>query len=330
MSDSDDDFDLDFVNQATIKVKNNWSSKVDLKDVTNTMTEEGDEIPTKRKKGKISGFMDSPTVTKKAVTVNKSYNDSEDDDDEIKVKEKIERPPISLTPPGSPAASPEKKSARGTRRTKKTEQALKKLQKTKGSDTALRFRQLPVLDTHEDTYRPRPVPSEQTFELKIRWKMKILRFTVKPQDRMSHVVDLVAKETGVAAKDLNIYKDDTCGVPFALEKTVQALQLSVVSLLSARAKVVSVDDDDGVGGGSGDGSIEVKLQTKDRRAQPVLVRIHLTDKMQTVIDKFFEQTKIDKDKIKVFFEGEQLNPDDLASDLDLEGGECFDVHINDK
>ena len=322
---SDDDFDLDFVNRATDTVKAKWASKIidpDMKDDVNTEADEKDEIPTKKKKGKISGFMDSPMVTKKVTPAR--HNDSEEDD-EIKVRDKKERPEITLTPPGSPAASPETKSARGTRRTKKTEQALRKIQKNKGSTTG-RFNRLRDLD--EDNWRPPHIPVDQSFELKIRWKMEWLRFTVKPQDRMSQVIDFVAKETGMKAKDLNLYKDDTSGVPLPLDKSVQDLGLSLLSLLSARAKVVIVEEN---AVGSGDGSIEVKLQTKDRRAQPVLVRLQLTDKMQTVIDKFCEQSNTDKDRVKVFFDGDQLNPEELAgADLELEGGECFDVHISDK
>jgi len=121
---------------------------------------------------------------------------------------------------------------------------------------------------------------------------------VKPWDTMSRVTDLVAKEAGVSTKDLNIYKDESSGVPFSLDKSVRELRLSVVSVLSARAKVVNIEA--GVGADkAGDGGMEIKLQTKDRRAQPVLIRILASDTMQTVIDRFCEQSNTDKDKVKI-------------------------------
>ena len=180
--------------------------------LTNTLTTETEEIPSKRKKGKISDFMDSPRVASKKETVNKSYDNSEDD--EIEVKDRKELPEISLTPPGSPTASPETKSARGTRRTKKTEQALRKINKNKGSTAALRMSQLSDIDHQEHIWRARHMSIQQTFELKVRWKEQILRVTVNPYYQMSHVTELVAKEAGVASKDLNIYKDESSEVPF--------------------------------------------------------------------------------------------------------------------
>ena len=52
--------------------------------------------------------------------------------------------------------------------------------------------------------------------------------------------------------------------------------------------------------------------------------------MGTVIEKYCEQTKIDRTQVKLFFDGELMKPDMVASDFDLEGGECVDVHCDNK
>ena len=52
--------------------------------------------------------------------------------------------------------------------------------------------------------------------------------------------------------------------------------------------------------------------------------------MGTVIEKYCEQTKMEKTQVKLFFDGEMMQPDMVASDFDLEGGECVDVHCDNK
>ena len=94
---SDDEFDLNFVSNASKTVKKKWK-KIDseLKDMTNTACDQ-EEIPKKKKK---SGFMDS----NEDITINLSTKSEGDDtdDDEVKTKTK-ESSKVSLTPPGSPA-----------------------------------------------------------------------------------------------------------------------------------------------------------------------------------------------------------------------------------
>lgn len=76
-----------------------------------------------------------------------------------------------------------------------------------------------------------------------------------------------------------------------------------------------------------EGTIQVKLQTKDRRAQPVLLDIRPTDNTETVMDKFSSQAGLDKGKLKFFFDGEVLEGAATAEELELESGECIDVHM---
>ena len=104
------------------------------------------------------------------------------------------------------------------------------------------------------------------------------------------------------------------------DSTVCGLGLSIVSVLYGRGRVVAE-------GAKDEGTIQVKLQTKDRRAQPVILDIRPIDTMETVMEKFSTQTGLDRKKLKFFFDGEQLEGETTAEDLELEGGECFDVHV---
>ena len=75
------------------------------------------------------------------------------------------------------------------------------------------------------------------------------------------------------------------------------------------------------------GGIELRLQTKERRGQVVLITILPTEQMKEVMDKYVQKIGLDKKKVKFFFDGEELEENQTAEDLEMEGGECIDVHI---
>ena len=330
----DDDYDIDFVINASNKVKEKWaktSLDKDLRDVTNTTYDDDcAEGSTRKKKSKRSNkIVGNMPVTK---IVNESLEVS--DEEEISGKNKETTLDITITPPGSPTSSPPstEKPTRGSRRTKKTEQALKKIQKSKVRNDMLRSadQRLAQVDREimsEELRKRHLVIEDDTLELKVRWKAEVFRLEVKKADKMSKVMEQVAEKAGIAAKDLSIYKDQVSGVPLPRDATVKSQGLSIVSFLHARAKVVTPGE---LSKSPGEGGIELKLQTKDRRAQPVTVNIDLSDKMEVVIQKYCDETNLKKEKVKFFFDGEHLNPEDTAEDLDLEGGECIDVHVNEK
>lgn len=327
---SDDEFDLDFVNSATNAVMSKWTKghvgKGKSKDVTNIKSDNEPQVSKKKKKS--DNFIDSPVVTVKETMKCSDEDDSEDEDEPEHTKISVAEP-ISITPPGSPSGSPEKDvKIRGGKRTKKTEQALKKIQKAQFACSLKRSVNLDAgHDLDYNPYRFTKQPSESSFEVKVRWKTEIIRVEVNLFDKMSKVIDQIAEKANIPAKDLRVYKDQSSLDPIARDNTVRGLGLSIVSVLHAREKVANVVEDEGE---TGDGTIELKLQTKDRKVQPVMIKIESTDKMEKVMDKFCAESGMERTKLKFFFDGEQLQPGDTAEDLDLEGGECIDVHVNDK
>ena len=339
--DFDDDFDFDFVTNASKTVKNKWaktSIDKDLRDVTNTL--EDDTLESKKKrKSKQSNFIDSVNCDKPASdSINLLNSEASDEEEEIAPKSKEASLNITITPPGSPSNSPPstEKPTRGSKRTKKTEQALKKIQKSKVRNNLLKSADMSLAQADREImsqnlrHRHQHVREEATFELKVFWKMQVFRFEVKQTDKMSKVMEKIAELAGISVNDISIYKDQVSGVAMPRDATVQSQGLSIVSVLHARAKVITVDEDGDTPLAAHTGAIELKLQTKDRRAQPVTVKINASDKMEVVIQKYCEESKIERGKVKFSFDGEQLNPDETAEDLDLEGGECIDVHFLEK
>lgn len=72
--------------------------------------------------------------------------------------------------------------------------------------------------------------------------------------------------------------------------------------------------------------LELKIQGQSRGAV-VIVSIRPQDQMRVLMQKYADATSNDLSKLVFNFDGEQLSPDDTPEMLDLEGGECIDVHI---
>jgi len=307
---SDDEFDLDFVAQATKNVQNNWKKTFDRKSNEKSCTKtklETDPAPShKSKKGKENKEMEIEIKNVEVIV-----SDEED---------------VALTPPGSPeGATP--KSVRGAKMTKKTQKALEQLKtksiliekkssrRSKGErgNTSIGDEGLLILSEEEDN-------SEDTFELKVRWKTDIVRVTVSYSERMGKVMDKLSEKVGVLVGDVSLYQGENSEDQINRDSTVSGLGLSIVSVLYGRERVVKE-------GAKDEETIQLKLQTKDRRAQPVLLDIRPTDIMETVMERFSTQAKLDRAKLKFFFDGEALDGKATAEDLELEGGECIDVHI---
>ena len=49
--------------------------------------------------------------------------------------------------------------------------------------------------------------------------------------------------------------------------------------------------------------------------------------MKEVMDKYVQKIGLDREKVKFFFDGEELEENQTAEELEMEGGECIDVHI---
>ena len=71
--------------------------------------------------------------------------------------------------------------------------------------------------------------------------------------------------------------------------------------------------------------LQFKVQTADR-ASSVMIAIRKEDPMKVLMEKYAEQAKKAASTLRFLFDGERLQKDDTPVELDLEGGECIDVH----
>ena len=49
--------------------------------------------------------------------------------------------------------------------------------------------------------------------------------------------------------------------------------------------------------------------------------------MVTVVEKYVQKTGVQRENVRLFIDGEQVDESETVEDMDLEGGECIDVHI---
>jgi len=310
---SDDEFDLDFMSQATKKVQTNWKKGFDKKSSP---------------KSKL-GIASKTKLISDPASSCKSKRGKENDEAPVEtVQVDSEEEVVSITPPASPlvTAGPGK-AVRGANRTKKTQKALELLQTAnvvkKNSESRRRRGRGDIsLGDEGDLLISDDEEQEEkdSIELKVRWKTEIVRVKVNQIDRMGKVMDKLGEEVNMPVGDISLYLGENSEEQISRDSTVCGLGLSIVSVLYGRGRVVAE-------GAKDEGTIQVKLQTKDRRAQPVILDIRPTDTMETVMEKFSTQTGLDRKKLKFFFDGEQLEGETTAEDLELEGGECFDVHV---
>ena len=312
---SEDEFDVDFVSNASKTVKKKWKKVEDeLKDVTNTAAGP-QEIPKKKKK---SGFMDNEDTT-----INLSTR-SEGDDEEEEVKKKVEgSSQVSLTPPGSPAAKAQVK-VRGAKATRKTEKALSQLHGEKlrlvltGREAGRVGRDLEHRDM-EDCQLVSP-GTPQTFQLKICWKDKVERIEVALRDKIGKVAEEFSKKVGGERGEISLYRGEMSVEPLPRDQTLAELGMSHVTVIHARTKIITAEEAEKE-------LLEVKLRTVDKRASEVLVKIKPSDTMETLMTSYSQQTGIDRANLKFFFDGDQLESGVTAEDLDLEAGDIFDVKV---
>jgi len=294
---SDDEFDLDFVSNASKKVHDNWNKSIETS--TKPMVFRGGS------KTEVVPEELSPSPVKK----------SKEDKENQKESNSRRNLSVSLTPPSSPCVGGRTpRSARGANRTKKTQQALNKIlsnnKNSKGAaNTSMNQTDVSLILSDDE--------EEDKLELKVRWKAHIIRVETKQDEKMGKVADRLAEKVGLGVGDVNLYLNEDS---IARDRTVSDLGLSVVSVLKARARVAQGQKEE-----VGD-KLEIKLQTKDRRAQ-VLLEIRPTDSMASVVERFCQKSNTPREKLKFFFDGEVLNEEETAEDLELEGGECIDVHI---
>jgi len=366
MSDSDSDFgDCDFISAAASNVQLQWSDtrlslpekstgtakKYNQQDDSMNSSTFSTNDENSFVKPPVSDTSPSPVPAKKAKPATKkggrrstrksAANESIEipDDDNVNVEPTIKE---NITPPSSPRAesspasftkSGKPRAVRGANRTKKTDQALRRIEMAQEEEKNRKKskKENPLLKLWNKSLNDSSIVIDDSdmVEVKILWKAKIHRVEVKSNQRLGQLMDNFAKsvdlksgEVGFLDDSSNEYTDNTRSEKGNLkwmdrEILVEELNLNAASILKARC----IDEEKA----ESMNTIEVKVQTQDRKAS-VQIKILKMDPMRKLMETYAQLKQLDASKLKFFFDGEELNADETGEDLDLEGDECFDVH----
>lgn len=373
MSDSDSDFgDMDFVESACSNIREKWSDqRLSLTDkpVSNRKQHPSDESVSSTKSNdslplKSPEATPSPSPAKKAKSSQRggrkratrnSRNTAASTPIEIEDSSRPVTSPITkenITPPSSPTGSntPLTKSGkpravRGANRTKKTDQALQKLdQRLAETKFKKAIEENPLLKLWKKDESSIMIEDETLVEVKIRWKTSIHRVETSSNERLGQLMDKFAQTVGFNPGDMGFV--DTARNPGEAEVedftstesgsggsttsgksikwldrglTVEDLNLNVASIITARCLDEAKAEENN--------TIEVKVQTKDRKAS-VQIKILKTDTMLKLMEAYAKMKQVELSTLKFFFDGEELNKDETGEDLDLEGDEVIDVHAS--
>ena len=133
---------------------------------------------------------------------------------------------------------------------------------------------------------------------------------------MEKVLARLAPKVNCFPKDLKVFKDNRL---LDASKTLKALEVDVASILELRATMNAAED------APKESTIQIKLRTKDKKSA-VTMNVRPKDKMSVVMNAFAKAKKVKVKDLKFIFDGEELGPDETPESLELEGGECIDVH----
>ncbi|KAF0301650.1 NFATC2-interacting protein [Amphibalanus amphitrite] len=171
---------------------------------------------------------------------------------------------------------------------------------------------------------PEPEPVGATFTARVLAGQLVIRLQMKRSDRLQRLFDAVADELSLPAQRVCLGQRDVIYSPHQTPDDVALGPFDMIEfweVSSARAAPVApavpqpVDPD----------SIELKVQSAERRGA-VTVRLARTEPMSVLMERYARQKGAELAKLRFRFDGEALDPSDTPETLDLEGGECVDVH----
>ena len=201
----DDEFDFDFVNNASKKVQSNWSK--DFNREKSERSTKGDKATEREGEVGCSEKTETPCQTSPVKKAGKE--NSLGKTDEAKAVES----PVQITPPGSPTGGTplSTRAVRGANRTNKTKKALAQLKKTTAvSSGRLAVRESARLEedllSSDEEKEEEGISKEDNIEVKVVWKGKVERVTVGWSERIGRVMDRVALMVGVASSSLLLYR----------------------------------------------------------------------------------------------------------------------------
>ncbi|EGI68958.1 PREDICTED: uncharacterized protein CG4449 isoform X2 [Acromyrmex echinatior] len=160
--------------------------------------------------------------------------------------------------------------------------------------------------------------------IKVYWRSsRIDRLSMRRHDNFKSIFEHYANLEGVSVNEILIMKKDKI---IHHTDTPASLEISIIDILDGGIvnpgmNTLSKDE-------SNDEDIcNIKVQTANKK-QSLTIRLKKDEPFKTLFANCAEQLGVKENNLKLYFDGEQINPSDTPESLDLEGEACIDLHIS--
>ncbi|XP_018055070.1 PREDICTED: uncharacterized protein CG4449 [Atta colombica] len=160
--------------------------------------------------------------------------------------------------------------------------------------------------------------------IKVYWRSnRIDRLSMRRHDNFKGIFEHYANLEGVSVNEILIMKKDKI---VHHTDTPASLEISIIDILDGGIvnpgmNTLSKDE-------SNDKDIcNIKVQTANKK-QSLTIPLKKDEPFKMLFANCAEQFGVKENNLKLYFDGEQINPSDTPESLDLEGEACIDLHIS--
>lgn len=247
----------------------------------------------------------------------------------LEKKEEVDSP-ISLSPPPPPSLVP---TTRPKRKSNSAfEKQLKELEKlkqnSKTNDSLFNDSDNKIVNIDE-------IEEDDEINVRVLTKNGVQRFKIKQTQPFRIVYERLAKleETQIECLVLmhNSKKINYNDTPKSLNlKILDIIECGRVAAVFKESIQIINNDDDEEPDNLEPNELTVILQTQEGRKSRLRFLIRKSEKMSNVLKKYCEKKSLDAKLFMLEFDGERVDVDETPEDLDLDGGEMFEVKKNSK
>lgn len=158
--------------------------------------------------------------------------------------------------------------------------------------------------------------------IRVMWTQNITevkRFFLKPSQNFCSVFQDLSNTFNIPVKNIRIRNKDRI---ISMYDILKSLNLKVTDVLEAYAADENTDDCKTFS----TNKIEVKCLIQNNK-KPLVFYLHPEQNVSCLLESCAKEINSSRDHLEMRFDGYKVSPFDTPSSLDLEGGECLEVHI---
>jgi len=161
--------------------------------------------------------------------------------------------------------------------------------------------------------------------IKIQWNYgRVEKHNIRKMQTFQAIFRAIAEKEGIPMETIVLeFGDDSKRITST--DTPDDTGITIADIITGYSLKEKVKMQTGSAGNSN--LIEIKVQMVDRRANKLSFHIKPDEKLAKLYSLIAEKIEVERDKVKLHFDGDVVEMDQTAEDLDLDGGEVMDCTI---